>query len=148
MNLKHSVFGPPQVLSGKIADCMATRKSGYFQPISDNFASLNSIIYQPNDPLIGIQVTNAAIKTKGLKALQSLLQNDLSHLRPTSTNPWIILFVVPTSMEKSFTRQNITGDASTTWSKKTVQYVLGLDEHEAFKFHAQFEDEQDESENE
>ena len=151
--IKYSVFGPTQELSGKIADCVDARESVYLQPISDNFASLDSIIYQPNNPLIGIQITNASshsIKTKGLKALQSLLSSknkSLSPLRPTPEKPWIILFVVPKQMEKSFTRQSITGHANATWSKKTVQYVLGLDEREVFR--AQFEDEEsEESENE
>jgi hypothetical protein len=136
--IKHFVFGPSQGLSGKIADCVDARKSAYLQPISDNFASLDSIIYQPNNPLIGIQITNVSthpINTKGLKALQSLLSpknESLSPLRPTFEKPWIILFVVPKQMEKSFTRQSITGHASATWSK-IVQYVLGLDEREVFR---------------
>ncbi|KAF8622926.1 hypothetical protein AX15_006639 [Amanita polypyramis BW_CC] len=145
--LEHSVFGPPQELSGKIADHVEARKSVYLQPISENFASLDSIIYQPNELLICLQITNASshpIKTKGLKALQSLLSPNnefLCPLRPTFKKPWIIVFVVPTPMEKSFLRQSITGDASAIWSKKTVQYVLGLDEHAVF--HAQFEDERE-----
>lgn len=149
-DIKYFVFGPPQDLSGKIADCVDARESVYLQPISDNFASLDSIIYQPNSPLIGIQITNASthpIETKGLKALQSLLSPknaSLSPLRPTPEQPWIILFVVPTRMEKSFTRQSIIGHASATWSEKTVQYVLGLDEHEVFR--AQFKDEESENE--
>ena len=150
----YSVFGPPQVLSGKIADCADARQIGYFQPISDNFASLDAIIHQPDGPLIGIQVTNTAthpINTKGLKALQSLLSetNDtLSPLRPTPEDPWIILYVVPTPMEASFTKQKIKGDASATWSTKTAQYVLGLDEHEVFRAHLSDEEESDSDEEE
>lgn len=149
-DIKHFVFGPPQELSGTIADCVDARKAVYLQPISDSFASLDSIIYQPNCPLIGIQVTNAAshsINTKGLMNLQSYLSPKnkfLSPLRPTVEKPWIILFVVPKPMESYFTKQRITGDANATWSKKTVQYVLGLDEVEVF--HAQFEDEESEDE--
>ncbi|KAF8340993.1 hypothetical protein F5887DRAFT_1224859 [Amanita rubescens] len=151
-DIKYFAFGPPQELSGKIADCVNAKESVYLQPISDNFASLNSIIYQPNNPLIGIQITNASthpIETKGLKALQSLLSpknESLSPLRPTSEKPWIILFVVPKRMEKSFTRQSITGHDSAAWSKKTVQYVLGLDERQVFR--PKFGDVAEESENE
>ncbi|EDR08045.1 uncharacterized protein LACBIDRAFT_327283 [Laccaria bicolor S238N-H82] len=125
-NLEHFVFGPPLELSSKIADCMDARQSIYLQPISDNFASLDAIIFQPQRPLVGIQVTNALthpIKTKGLKALQShlSLNNELlSPLRPTPKEPWPIIFVVPAKMERSFTKQSIEGDASATWRKKTV----------------------------
>lgn len=146
----YSVFGPPQEMSGTIANCVETGKAVYLQPISDNFASLDSILYQPNNPLIGIQVTIAethSIQTKGLKYLQSYLSREnrlLSPLRPTSEKPWTILFVVPQPMAAAFTKQEIKGEASDVWSKKTVQYVLGLDEHEVFR--AQFDDEKSDDE--
>jgi hypothetical protein len=135
---KHFDFGPPQMLADKIARCLAAGESAYLQPMSDNFASLGSIIYQPTDRLVGVQITDALIhpiKATGLSALQLLLEPKhalLAPLRPTVGKPWILLFVVPTPMENSFTRQNIEGVAA-NWSRKTVQYVLGLDGREVFK---------------
>ena len=126
------------MLAGEIARCVAAGESVYLQPMSDNFASLDSIIYQPTDPLVGMQITNALIhpiKATGLSALQLLLKPKhalLAPLRPTVGKPWILLFVVPTPMEKSFTRQKIEGVAA-NWNRKMVQYVLGLDEREVFK---------------
>jgi hypothetical protein len=138
-DMKHFDFGPPQMLAGEIARCVAAGESVYLQPISDNFASLDSIIYQPTDDLVGIQITDTLIhpiKATGLSALQLLLKPKhalLAPLRPTVGKPWILLFVVPTPMGNSFTRQNIEGVAAANWSRKTVQYVLGLDRREVFR---------------
>lgn len=110
----------------------------YIQPISDNFASLDSIVYQPAEPLIGIQITDALIhpiKATGLSSFQQLLKPKdtlLAPLRPTIRKPWILLFIVPTPMENSFTRQDITGVA-VNWSPKTSQYVLGLNQDSVFR---------------
>ena len=137
-DVKHFDFGPPQMLGGEIARCVAAGESVYLQPMSNNFASLDSIIYQPTDRLVGVQITDAIIhpiKATGLSALQLLLKPKhalLAPLRPTVGKPWILLFFVPTPMENSFTRQNIEGVAA-NWSRKTVQYVLGLDGREVFK---------------
>ena len=136
-DVKHFDFGPPQMLAVEIERCVKAGESVYLQSTSDNFASLDSIVYQPTEPLIGIQITDALdhpIKATGLSSLQRLLKPKdtlLAGLRPTVRNPWILLFVVPTPMENSFTRQVITGVA-VNWSRETSQYVLGLDQREVF----------------
>ena len=135
--MKYFAFGPPQMLAGKIAECVAEKEAVYLQ-LSQNFASLDSIIYQPNDPLVGIQITISdahPIKVTDLSALQKLLKSKdplLASLRPTVREPWILLFVVPTPMENSFSKQVFTG-VPANWSKKTMQYVLGLDLHQVFR---------------
>lgn len=56
-NMVTSNFGPVKRLAGHLHQCIADNKAGYFRPKSDNFASFDAIIYQPNKPLVGAQVT-------------------------------------------------------------------------------------------
>ena len=135
-DVKHFDFGPCQMTTGELARRVEAGESVYLRPISDAFASLDSVIYQPTGPLVGIQVTDTLvhpIKATGLRVLQRLLNPtdaSLAPLRPSVAKPWLLLFVVPTPMESSFTKQSIKGAA--IWSRQTVQYVLGLDPREVF----------------
>lgn len=110
------------MLAGEIAQWVAAGESVYLQ---SNFASLDSIVYQPADFLVSIQITNALIhpiEATGLGALERLLKPEdasLAPLRPTIEKPWMLLFVAPAPMEDSFTRQGIQG-VGTDWGQKTA----------------------------
>jgi hypothetical protein len=133
-------FGPPQALVGHLAKCVAAKESGCFQLTSesDYFASLDAILYQPDNTLVGIQVTSDPeefgrhIKTKGLNNLRRLLNSkDVSFLAPlrlTTEQPWLLLFVVPTPMDTTFTKLDIEGVRVAEWDQKIVEFVLDLAE--------------------
>jgi hypothetical protein len=130
-------FGSSHMLSGYLKQCVADKKPGYFRPKSDNFASFDAIMYQPNSPLFPVQISQQkhhGIKLKGPKLLQkSLLRSDamLKRLRPLVDAPWIVVFVLPKPMETTFKKQKFIPRAR-IWKAKTKQYVLGLDRRAVF----------------
>jgi hypothetical protein len=130
-------FRPAKRLAGHLHQCIEANKAGYFRPKSDHFASFDAIIYQPEKPLVNAQITDNRdhdISTRGPKLLQKLLHatDPMSQpLRPLAKKPWIILFIVPTPMHTTFTKQNFKPDAL-IWRAKTKQYVLGLDKYDVF----------------
>jgi hypothetical protein len=130
-------FGPAKRLAGHLHQCIEANKAGYFRPKSDHFASFDAIIYQPEKPLVNAQITenhDHDISTRGPKLLQKLLRatdSMLQPLRPLAKKPWIILFIVPTPMHTTFTKQNFKPDAP-IWRAKMKQYVLGLDKYDVF----------------
>ena len=146
-NMSTFNFGPSKRIAGHLHECIAANKAGYFQPESKNFESFGSIVYEPNKPLVYIQVTenhDHPIKTGGPTLLQELLNPSdaaLKSLRPLVSQPWIILFVVPIPMQTTFKKQNFVqtslkkqkSDSNVaTWKKKTKQYVLGLEKYDVF----------------
>lgn len=127
-------FGPARRLPGHLHQCIEANKAGYFRPKSANFASFDAIIYQPEKPLVNIQITENHthdISTCGPKLLQKLLHPTdikLKPLCPVVKTPWTILFIVPKPMDATFTKQKFKPDAdASAWRAKTKQYVLGLD---------------------
>jgi hypothetical protein len=131
-------FGPAKTLVGHLHKCIAANKAGYFQSKSRNFASFDAIIYQPNSPLLGAQMTvshDHGIKVRGPESLQKLLSRSddaFNSLRPLVNKPWTILFIVPDPMQNTFKLQKFKPNADTIWNQKTKQYVLGLDKHDVF----------------
>jgi hypothetical protein len=99
-------------------------------PISRNFMTVDSIVYDPNGALTCIQVTvrrEHDILVEGLKRIQSWLKQPLDNLRPSRTIPWRFVFIVP-SDQKTFKSQRLIGDtARGEWAGKVHQYVLRLD---------------------
>ena len=68
-------FGPSNKTVGYLHKCITTKKAGYFWLKPKNFASFDSIIYEPSKYLTNIQVTlnhNHLISSYGPKFLQAL----------------------------------------------------------------------------
>jgi hypothetical protein len=113
-----------------ITKAVRDQKLLHLVPISRNFMTVDSIIYDPNEALTCIQVTvrrEHDILVKGLKRIQSWLKGPLDNLRPSRTIPWRFIFIVP-SDTKTFESQRLIGDSSRgEWARKVHQYVLRLD---------------------
>ncbi|KIL62834.1 hypothetical protein M378DRAFT_108009 [Amanita muscaria Koide BX008] len=129
---KHLTFGPIHRFSGQLASFVEKNKSCYLKPLSPVFPTFDSFLYRYGtpqsgcSPLIGLQVTTAAkhaISIKGLEKVQKSLNRQNTHfgpLRPSKSNKWIILFVVPDTMGASFRRQKIKGAEKVGhWNEKT-----------------------------
>jgi hypothetical protein len=110
-------------------------------PSARNFAAVDSILYDPNDPkavLTCIQITmkeSHPINAKGLKCIQGSLKpgGALAGLRPTQAKWWRFIFVVPLQMASTYKSQNLDGDTGRgEWAGKVHQYVLGLEEKTIF----------------
>ena len=101
-------------------------------PLVRNFPVVDSIVYNPNEPLTCIQTTvsrNHPIVVSGLQRIQSWLKLDtpLAGLRPSEERPWRLIFIVP-SDETTFEPQQLRGDTDEgEWAGKVHQYVLRLD---------------------
>jgi len=136
----HRDIGPIQTFEGELTSSIRGGKSCYLKPISKNFASIDAVLYEHGvvrpglQPFLGAQMTDAAThptSIKGLALIQKSLKlnvPELKALRPSSTKKWILLFIVPESMEASFVRQNFKDPegGGSHWASKTAQYVLGL----------------------
>jgi len=121
-------------------------ESCYLKPLSTNFGSIDSVLYDPNfirgglRPLIGLQMTDAQkhdISVKGLAMIQKSLHPkdpSLKSLRPSSTQKWIICFVVPAPMGVSFVKQGFKDPVGKShWDSKISQHVLELPTEEVWK---------------
>jgi hypothetical protein len=136
----HHAFGPNQEFGGLLASSVKDQKSCYLKPLNQNFATFDSFLYQHgfnhghNDfqPLLGFQITDASdhpISLSGLTTTQTacrLAIPELKALRPSAQHKWIVVFVVPASMEAAFRVQNIKPE-SKHWESKIAQYVMGLE---------------------
>jgi hypothetical protein len=145
-NTHHEAFGPIQIFGGRLASSIADKKSCYLKPIAANFGSIDSVLYEHGvlrdgfQPLIPFQMTDAAthpLNTKGLEIIQKSLTLQvpgLKALRPSTSQKWIIVFVVPAPMGASFVKQKFKGpDGPSHWESKTAQYVLELDPNVIWK---------------
>ena len=105
-------------------------------PLDSNFPAVDSVVYDPDAVLAGIQVTTGGlhpIAASGLKRVQGFLKRGtcLAGLWPSisGNNHWRLIFVVPTTAAASFALQAIEGDTATQeWARKIDQYVLGIPE--------------------
>jgi len=142
----HQNFGSEQFFGGYLTTFVKNQESCYLKPLSPTYSTFDAflcqhMITQPGyQPFIGLQVTNAAshsIGIKGLEAIQKSLKKqipELNSLRPSTAKKWIVLFVVPEPMAVSFQKQLITDAAEVGhWYAKTAQYVLGLPEYEVLR---------------
>jgi hypothetical protein len=126
--------------SNYVTEAVREREPVHLVPLARNFASVDSILYNPNDGdavLTCIQITvnlEHGISVNGLKKIQRWLQGDhLKNLRPSITKPWRFVFVVPTNDAPKFKWQTLKGDTSKgEWAGKVHQYVLGLEEETIF----------------
>jgi hypothetical protein len=124
----------------QIKEAIEQRHAQHLVPLARNFATVDSIIYDPNDPVLTcIQITMNAchpIVVSGLKDIQSWLElgTDSKDLRPAKKKPWRFLFVVPSTMASNFKLQTFQGDTNKgEWAGKVDQYVLGLEDTILFK---------------
>ena len=75
-NMLKFIFRPSNRIVGYLQDCIKAKKAGYFRPKSNIFESFDSIIYEPEKPLVIIQITENythPIKACGPIFLQDLL---------------------------------------------------------------------------
>ena len=142
----HQSFGSEQFFGGYLTMSIKNQESCHLKPLSPIYPTFDAFLYQHTmtqsgyQPFIGLQMTNAAshsLGIKGLEATQKSLKKqipELNSLRPGTAKKWIILFVVPEPMAVSFQKQSITDAAKMGhWYAKTAQYVLGLPEQEVLK---------------
>jgi hypothetical protein len=124
-----------------ITDAVERRKPVHLVPSVGNFAAVDSIFYDPDDPdatITCIQITmnkKHPVAVSGLRHIQSCLRLDgpLEGLRPTSNRKWRFLFVVPSRMSTTFKSQRLKDDTLYgEWAGKVDQYVLGLDDETLF----------------
>ena len=102
------------------------RTSGYFEPVSTTFPTLDSSVYQPGH----LDVLKMAVGMErdggitGFKLIQRWLnlEGPASHVRPSETQPWRFIFVVPEEKVASFKLQSF----GNVWNSQVQQYVLGL----------------------
>ena len=103
---------------------MLVKLSCYLKPLSHNFATFNSFLYQPKILLpdckspIGFQITTASehlICILGFKELQVCLNPKIfvfKALQPTLAENLILLFIVPEPMVTSFQKMQFKGKAA------------------------------------
>ena len=117
-------------------------KPRHLVPRARNFATMDSILYDPDDPdavITWIQITTNMdhnVRVNGLQLLQRWFKpnSPLRGLRPTNAKPWRLLFVVPEPRACTFKSQNLKGDTrNNVWAGKVHQYVLGLKEKTIFR---------------
>ena len=125
----------------ELTEAVRNRKPVHLVPSARNFAAVDSILYDPDDPdavLTCIQITmnvNHPIAVSGLQLIQRWLKHgsSLNGLRPQETRPWRFLFVVPSKHASTFKSQKFERDTRTNkWAGKVHQYVLGLREQTIF----------------
>jgi len=137
--IPHFKFRRAKDFIGAITDAVQNTNPLHLVPSVRNFATVDSIVYDPNEVLTCIQMTVSSrhdIRVSGLQLIQSWLERrtPLAHLRPSKSNPdtenkpWRLIFIVPSDDEASFELQPLKGDTDLgEWAGKVHQYVLGLD---------------------
>lgn len=139
-------FGTIAAFRGELLSCVRGRKPCYLKPISRTFATVDSVIYLPGfnqpglQPVLNCQMTDSwthLISAKGFATIQSSLKpsiTDLNELRPSTTQKWILLFIVPAPTGSAFVKQNYKEqEGKRIWGPKVAQYVLELDPGEVWK---------------
>ena len=136
-DVMHASFARFKELGGILTTSVQDQKSCYLRPLSKSSATFDSILYQPRfnssefQPLICFHITEAEqhdIKLSSLQGTQTACKMtipELSSLRPSVARKWIIVFVVPENMGRTFGLQKILKE-SQVWSSKTAQYILEL----------------------
>ena len=109
------------------------RISGYLEPVSTAFPTLDSLVYQPG-LLIFLKMTVGTEhdgSSAGFERIQRWLKlkGPLAHLHASESRPWKFVFVVPEEMALSFKQQSF-GKA---WNSKVKQYVLGLSQKDVWE---------------
>ena len=124
-------------LTAAVQTAVDDNQPSHLVPDIPNFPAVDSIVYDPNEGLAGIQVTvqqeKHGVAVTGLQRIQRNLKQgtSLAKLRPAILGKhWRIIFVVPDSIAEGFPFQAFIGDTKTgEWAKKIDQYVLGLPEN-------------------
>jgi hypothetical protein len=120
---------------GAITNAVQNKSPVHLVPSVRNFATVDSIVYDPKEVLTCIQIMVSGqhpIRVSGLQRIQSWFESGtpLAHLRPSKAknSPWCLIFVVTSGDEASFELQTLEGDTDRCeWAGKVHQYVLGLD---------------------
>ena len=132
--------------SSELTKAVQNRERLHLVPLARNFPSIDSILYDPDDPkavLTCIQITRNMghpIAVSGLRLIQNWLKlnTSLSDLRPSEKRPWRFVFVVPSGCVHNFQLQPIVDDSRSgkkgvaNWPRKVQQFVLGLEEKSIF----------------
>jgi hypothetical protein len=110
----------------------------FFTFLQDEFAAVDSIVYDPNEVLTCIQITTNAdhpVAVSGLERVQKWLKRSTpaENLRPHDTRPWRFIFVVPSETARIFKLQPLEGKTKDKWAGRVDQYVLGLQEETIFR---------------
>jgi hypothetical protein len=118
-----------------LEDAVNGKKALHLIPQAQNFAAVDSILYNPDKVLTCLQFTvrmEHPVAVSGLQKIQGCLQNDpLRQLRPKvrKSKHWKLIFVVPSKNAARFEMQSFRHDTpNEEWSRKVDQYVLGLEE--------------------
>ena len=122
-----------QTFTTSLQSAVDTRVPIHLVPLDPNFPAVDSILYDPDEVLTGIQVTirdEHPVAVSGLKRVQGWLKlkSPLAHLRPSTTGShWRLIFVVPATVATTFKRQVFEQDnAGNEWYGKVDQYVLSI----------------------
>lgn len=115
--------------------------------LARNFAAVDSILYDPNDPIACftcVQITMSDVHdivVSGLRRIQKWFQGGtLEALRPQRTRPWRFLFLVQSGNASAFESQRLKGDTNKgEWAGKVHQYVLGLEDQNYIREKIRFE---------
>ena len=118
-----------------LTSAVEAAEARHLVPSDPNFPAVGSILYNPAEGLVCIQVTTKDIHpvaVSGLKRIQAWLKcgTPLGVLRPSILREhWPLIFVVPEIIAPRYKLQNFQGDTNTCeWAKKVDQYVVGIDE--------------------
>jgi hypothetical protein len=122
-----------QSFLGFLDAAIAEKTPSYLVPLDPNFPTIDSAFYKPDEPFRGLQVTKRLrhpAKTAGLKQIQKWMKRKslASHIRPSESKPWDLIFVVPNGTELAFSKQPLIGSEVDikVWAKKIKQFVMGL----------------------
>jgi len=123
-----------------LEDAIQKRTPSYLVPLAPNFASIDSLIYQPDEPFRTIQIIKATrhpVDVAGFKSIQQWmkLKSLASPLRPSAAKPWHLVFVLPSGDAHTFSKQSFIGTETDVgvWAKKIKQFVVELPKEEVLK---------------
>lgn len=119
-----------------LISAVEAKQPQHLVPSDPNFAAVDSILYNPAEGLVCIQVTikkDHPVAVSGLRRIQAWLKRGtpLGDLRPSiSGKHWPLIFVVPEAMAPDYKLQDFEGDTNKfEWANKVDQYVVGINEN-------------------
>ena len=107
--------------------------SGHLKPLSTMFPTFDSLLHQPSH-LDFLQITIGSLESNssisGFERIQRWLKfKGPTHLRPSETQPWMFIFIIPEEKAASLKQQSF----GKIWNSKVKQYVLGLSQKDIWE---------------
>ena len=119
-----------------LTSAVEAKQPQHLVPSDPNFPAVDSILCNPAEGIVCIQVTiknNHPVAVSGLRRIQAWLKRGtpLGDLRPSiSGKHWRLIFVVPEVMAHDYRLQDFEGDTKKCeWANKVDQYVVGINEN-------------------